>query len=101
MRLCVLDLCEDAFEIDLLFANVLDLLWPGGLALDADRTLIARCAKAAEDLGEVDLALADKDLLAELGGIRRPLAVLRVHGTHMGAKDLHRIDRVGFAIENQ
>src|SRR5437763_10607457 len=81
--LCLLDLVQNVFEIQLFCLYVLDLLRAGCFALNADCALIAEAVQHREHLDKVHLTLANQYLLPEFVRIGWPLAVLGMHRLHM------------------
>src|SRR5712691_12838684 len=95
------ELSDEPFQVDFRGSHVLDLLGAGNLALDGDRALVVELLQARDDPRKIHLALADGYFLPQLPRVRRPEAVFGMNALDMGREDLHRVDRIGLAVEDE
>src|ERR1700677_3774629 len=101
LRCGLLNLPEDAFEIDLFLLHIFDLARARGLTFDRDGSAITELVQLCENHLEVDEPVSDKDLFSQLVGIRGPLAVLGVNAADVRSENVYRVDRIRLAIEDQ
>ena len=67
------------FEINLLLANVFDLLRARSFALNADGAGVTETMKLGEDLAESHQSFADRNLFAKLVRVGGPAAIFGMH----------------------
>ena len=99
--LLVLGQSDQLFQIGLCSTYVFYLLWPRNFSFDRNRTAVIQLFQARNDTGEIDLALANRDFLAEFSGVGRPEAIFRVNSLDMWGQDFDRVDWICLAVQNQ
>src|SRR6185437_8224288 len=78
-----------------------NLLRTRRLALNRDRTGIPTIMQFRKHALEVDQALPNEHFFAQLARVSRPLAILRTHAADMRTQNVHCIDRIRLAIEDE
>src|ERR1035437_4953617 len=95
------DFAKYPFQVELLLAHIFNLLRAAGLAFNCDCACVADAMQLGEHLPKVDQPFADEHLFTQFAGIGGPSAVLGMHAAEVRPQNVHRVHRVGLAVENQ
>ncbi len=81
-------------------ARIFHLFWPGDLPLNGYRASIIQLFQPRDHTREIDLALTNRNFLAEISRVGRPQPILGVNSLYVWVDYLDRIRRICLTVQN-